>query len=229
MSQLQNKPIHETKTQAGTILVAPSKEIIKFDEDGGDFLESLDLETMKEFFDLDDKYRRKHMERLRFSNVKRTCSGNPPKYVKEYCVLLIWHMSQGGSYQSFSGVLGVVIQTLYNWEDVYPAWKMAKGVAFSMRLEKWEKTIDDAAIGKSKGNAAAIIFALKNYFPDMYKDSKEINTNVSGNITVQTGVPVAAVQTIDAESCNVIGQPQDWLDEPDSPEADSEEDKTSLF
>jgi DNA-binding transcriptional regulator YiaG len=42
--------------------------------------------------------------------------GRPTKYKRDYCAMLISHLKDGLSFESFGGVLGVSKQTLYDWE-----------------------------------------------------------------------------------------------------------------
>lgn len=126
------------------------------------------------------------------ANLKDTIGrGQPSKFEDKYCAMIIHHMSEGFSYETFASRVGVSRKTIYNWEDQFGNWKAAKKVAFDCRKMKWEGIIANAATGKSKGNAAAIIFALKNYYPEDYKDKREIEHNVAGQILVDTGVPDA--------------------------------------
>ena len=46
--------------------------------------------------------------------------GRPSKYLKKYDEMLLKHMSQGFSYESFAGSIGVCRDTLYEWESKHP-------------------------------------------------------------------------------------------------------------
>lgn len=48
------------------------------------------------------------------------------KYKKEYTDLLIKHMSEGLSFESFAGLIGVARSTLYDWVDTIPEFAAAK-------------------------------------------------------------------------------------------------------
>ena len=66
-------------------------------------------------------------------------TGRPGLYKPEYCALLIKHMSQGLSYESFAGEIGVCIATLYNFEEKYPDWSRAKDKGRSASRNRLEK------------------------------------------------------------------------------------------
>lgn len=59
------------------------------------------------------------------------------RYKKIYCEALKKHLSQGGSYASFSRKIGVNKNTLYNWERYRPEWAEAKTVG----KELWSQTL----------------------------------------------------------------------------------------
>lgn len=109
------------------------------------------------------------------------------KYDPDYGPLLIYHMSKGYSYTSFKAVIGVDKRTLTNWEREHEEFRLCLEIAQTRMQMKWEHIILQAAEGKVKGNAAAIIFAIKNYFPDIYKDKREIETHGTVML-VDTGI-----------------------------------------
>lgn len=89
--------------------------------------------------------------------------GCPVKYRPEYCQMLIEHMSRGGSYSSFGSVIKVSSQTLYNWEEAFPAWKDARGMALCEAENFYINLGLDLVRGKFEGgNAAAWKFLTKN-------------------------------------------------------------------
>lgn len=88
--------------------------------------------------------------------------GRPSKYKKEYCQQLIDHMSQGFSYYSFAGLLGVCRDSLYQWEMDYPAFSYSKKIAFDKCLLHWETV--GFQILRGKGSAATWIFNMKARF-----------------------------------------------------------------
>jgi len=65
-------------------------------------------------------------------------AGRPTKYKKEYCDLLIDHMSKGFSFESFAGKVNTCKQTIYTWLDKNPEFVDAKKRATAKCLEFWE-------------------------------------------------------------------------------------------
>jgi hypothetical protein len=104
-------------------------------------------------------------------------AGRPLEFKDEYCEMLIDHMGQGYSFESFAGVVGCCKQTLYNWL-ANEQFLDAKNIAFECSRFFWEKIgIEIAKSGQ--GNATAYIFNMKNRFKDEWKDKQE--TEHSGN------------------------------------------------
>lgn len=102
--------------------------------------------------------------------------GRPTKYLPEYCEQLIQHMSEGYSFESFAGKIGVSKQTIYDWEKANKDFLDAKRRAFEVSRLFWEKQgIDglfsesfedkDAKTKTSKSiNATVWLFNMKNRF-----------------------------------------------------------------
>lgn len=105
---------------------------------------------------------------------------SPWKYKKKYCEMLIDHMRQGLSYESFAGLVGVSRQCLYQWEDRYADFKKAKEVGKSGSLKTWEQIGLGLATGKLKGSAASYIFTMKNRFNWSDKTETTLKTNDEG-------------------------------------------------
>lgn len=110
------------------------------------------------------------------------------KYNSDYCALVIEHMSEGYTFDSFSGRIGVCSGTVYEWKHAHPEFDDAVAIGFRKALWFWEKVLTSAAKGETKGNAAAIIFKLKNTFRDWYKDRQEIDHSGAAVIMVSTGI-----------------------------------------
>lgn len=101
--------------------------------------------------------------------------GRPTKYKQEYCQLLIDHMAQGYSYETFPAIIDVCIKTIYTWETEYKEFLQAKMKAFSLCQKFWEelgvKHILNESWSEGKGaggskslNASVWIFNMKNRF-----------------------------------------------------------------
>ena len=102
-------------------------------------------------------------------------AGRPSDYDESYCDLLINHMEQGYSYESFGGIVRVSKQTLYNWEKAHPEFLDAKNVGVSLSLFYWEKVgkdglynecikSDEGSVVNRSINATIWIFNMKNRF-----------------------------------------------------------------
>lgn len=100
----------------------------------------------------------------------------PTDYKPEYDEMLITHMSEGMSYESFAGKIGAYKQTLYNWEKSQPTFLDAKREAWEKSRYFWEKIGVGGAVGKVNGfNVTAWIFNMKNRFG--WRDRTDINVS----------------------------------------------------
>lgn len=103
--------------------------------------------------------------------------GRPPKYKPIYCKMLVEHMAEGLSYETFAAKVGVCRDTLYDWEKVYPDFLYTKRQAMEISQLWWEKaginglyTITEIGEGnqrtviEKKINQAIWIFNMKARF-----------------------------------------------------------------
>lgn len=89
----------------------------------------------------------------------------PTTYDPKFCDMLIEHMSQGLSLESFAGVVGVCEDTVYEWAKVHPAFSEAKKQGRAKSRLIWEKIGMNGTVGKIKGyDAGSWIFNMKNRF-----------------------------------------------------------------
>lgn len=106
--------------------------------------------------------------------------GRPTKYKEEYCDMLIEHMKQGYSFESFASRVGVHVDSLYEWCKMFPEFSESKKKGFASSQTFWE----DAAI---KGlwnitehgqtlNTSLWIFNMKNRFK--WTDRHEVTKDV---------------------------------------------------
>jgi hypothetical protein len=102
--------------------------------------------------------------------------GRPDKYEKKYCDMLIDHMSNGYSFQSFAGEISVTIKTLYNWCDTYPDFLHAMEIGRAKGLNYDEKLLTKGALGTLRGyNFNAHKWKMAN----MYRWSEKVEqTNI---------------------------------------------------
>lgn len=107
--------------------------------------------------------------------------GRPTKYKPEYCEQLIEHMSEGYSYESFAGVIGVAKDTIYQWEK-HQEFSDSKKIAFAKCNVFWERVAMDGMHDRNF-SAPVWIFNMKNRFG--WKDKKEIDHSVDAKIKIE--------------------------------------------
>lgn len=64
--------------------------------------------------------------------------GRPSLYDPKYCEMLITHMAEGLSFESFAGILGHSKQTLYTWTEEHREFLDAKKQGEAKSLLWWE-------------------------------------------------------------------------------------------
>lgn len=104
--------------------------------------------------------------------------GRPSKYKPEFCEMLIEHMGQGYSFESFAGIIEVNQDTLHEWTKTHDCFSEAKKIAFAKCQNFWESLgikhiinksdsefCGDSGSSKSRSlNAAVWVFNMKNRF-----------------------------------------------------------------
>jgi len=100
--------------------------------------------------------------------------GRPSKYDPAFCDQVVALMSEGLSLGAVAGALRVARSTIYNWADEYPEFLDTKKVGQSVAQLFWERRLIDLARGV-QGNAAAVIFGLKNRAELDWRDKTEVN------------------------------------------------------
>lgn len=100
--------------------------------------------------------------------------GRPSKYKPEFCQMLIVHMEQGYSFETFSAIIGVDRDTLYEWAKVYEEFSDSKKQAFIKCQLFWEKMGIDGLWGNKEAsfNTGVWVFNMKNRFG--WKDRTEV-------------------------------------------------------
>jgi hypothetical protein len=63
----------------------------------------------------------------------------PSKYDEKYCEMLIEHMAEGYSFESFGGIIEVNEDTLYEWVKVHPKFSDSKSIGTQKSMVWWEK------------------------------------------------------------------------------------------
>ncbi len=113
------------------------------------------------------------------------------KYKKEFCEMLVKHMSQGYSFASFPAVIGVCRTTLYEWEKNRPAFKKAKKQGEAAALKMFERILTAKISGQKidnfdpkKSDTACLIFALKTRFHRQYGEKQKLeHSSPDGSMT----------------------------------------------
>lgn len=111
---------------------------------------------------------------------------NHSKYKPEYCEMLVKHMSDGLSFESFAAVAKVNRDTLYEWLKVHDSFAKAKADGFSENLLFYEKIGRAGMTGKLPGfNITAWIFNMKNRHGWRDRQPEEVDkTIINNNSTV---------------------------------------------
>lgn len=119
---------------------------------------------------------------------KKGPGGRPTKFKKEYCKMVIDHMEQGYSFESFAGILSVNSDTIHHWCKLFPEFSDAKDIGVQKSRAFWESlaikniinTTETIGLGPDKKvvskalNGAVWVFNMKNRFG--WADKKEIVT-----------------------------------------------------
>jgi hypothetical protein len=106
--------------------------------------------------------------------------GRPTTYKPEYCEMLVEHMKDGLSFESFAAVVNVNRDTVHEWKRVHPEFSESKNRGEAQSMIWWEKLGRAAAAGKVPNfNAAVFIFSMKNKFG--WRD--RIDANIQVDVT----------------------------------------------
>lgn len=109
--------------------------------------------------------------------------GRKIEYNSSYPQRLIEVMRQGKkSIAQICAYLDIVPDTHYRWRNLYPEYNSAYLLGLNLSQAWWGDLIQDMAVGKTKGNVTAAIFAMCNYFPEEFKQRNSestVNINVS--------------------------------------------------
>lgn len=102
-----------------------------------------------------------------------------PKYNDTFPELLQAHLSQGFSFASFAGLIGVTYGTIKRWVEEYEVFRDAKEIGESRCRLFWEQVGIAATVGKVPNfNATAYKMQVQNRFPAEYGDKPVAETEV---------------------------------------------------
>lgn len=107
--------------------------------------------------------------------------GRPSKYDEAFCDVAEATMALGYSEMVLAGEIGVCLDTITEWKNVHPQFSASVKAGRAKGAKVWEDRL--IAVAGGTGNAAAVIFALKNRNPTEWRD--KIETEVSGKLQVE--------------------------------------------
>jgi hypothetical protein len=96
------------------------------------------------------------------STIKRKV-GRPTAYRKEFCDLLIAHMSDGYSFETFGYTIGICDSVVRRWAVEIEDFKAAKKKAVKA-CQHWFETVGRQQMVKGKGSSASWRFSMINRF-----------------------------------------------------------------
>jgi hypothetical protein len=110
--------------------------------------------------------------------------GRPSKYEERFCEMLIDHMTEGFTFESFAGRIGVNRDTIYEWAKVHEAFSDAKKDGRAAQQFFDEKEMAKIIQGKNpRGNITGLIFKMKNCHG--WRDKVEQETKVNHSFQVE--------------------------------------------
>jgi transposase len=115
-------------------------------------------------------------DKVRAEEEMKPTAGQPTKFKPEYCDMLIKHMSQGLSYETFAAVINVHRATLYTWEK-HKIFYDAKRIGFEQCQLFWEKLGVGGTAGKIRNfSSGTWVYNMKCRFRKKWlieKDSED--------------------------------------------------------
>lgn len=119
--------------------------------------------------------------------------GRPSLYKPEYDDLLIEHMRQGYSYETFAAIVDVCRDTLYQWEKDYPSFSYSKRRAKDKSQLYWEKLGLEGIRGELLSfSASAYIFTMKNRF--QWIDEKNLKQDIKADVSAEVSTTNLEIQ-----------------------------------
>lgn len=106
--------------------------------------------------------------------------GQPTKYDPKYCEMIVEHMKDGNSLNSFAVKIGVHKDTIYQWIKVFPEFSDSYKIAMQACQDWWERIAKQHLIthsskeeGSTNFNNTIWIFNMKNRFG--WRDNFDLN------------------------------------------------------
>lgn len=127
------------------------------------------------------------------------------QYSPFYCDLVIDHLKDGKSFNSFASHIGVSVTTLNNWRQKYADFSDACDIAAAGAQEYWERILHSAATGEIKTieegkyknwHAGMVMFLMSSRFKD-YKSRSEKQAEAMENMTPWDSITVTIDRKVD--------------------------------
>lgn len=112
--------------------------------------------------------------------------GQPSKYKPEYNQMVIDHMSEGHSFDSFAGCIGVSRDTVREWCHVHEDFSDAKNIGQARGIKKLERIGLDIIDGKSRNknfNLGVWVMFMRN-IGGWYTADKREDQDQNNNLTI---------------------------------------------
>jgi len=93
--------------------------------------------------------------------------GRPTKYQPKFCAMLIEHMADGFSFESFGALVDCSRQVVHDWVKVYPEFLEAKREG-DVKAQIWWEKLHRRCAATGEGNMTGIVWAQKNKWPKQY-------------------------------------------------------------
>lgn len=119
--------------------------------------------------------------------ILRNPVGRPTDYLPTYPEALRTHMAGGLSFESFAGVVGCALATIYNWAKEHPEFLDAKK-AGEVACRLWWEEAGRNALNAKVFNSTVWIFNMKNRF--RWCDRSEVSGPDGGPIEVKSTAPL---------------------------------------
>lgn len=104
-------------------------------------------------------------------------------YTSEFCALAVEMGKEGKTKTAIAAACGVSRNTVYDWMEAHEEFGEAIKESVALAQAWWENILRSQATG-SEGNATSAIFAMKNQFPDQYRDRREHTVEHAGFIEI---------------------------------------------
>lgn len=121
---------------------------------------------------------------------KQKALGRPSKFSPRYCGLLVKHMAEGLSFESFSSVIDVSRDTLYEWKKVHASFSDAVKKGRERQLYFYEKMGIFACHAGKEFNATVFIWMTKNMLH--WRDARDLQLSGPDGGPIKTENSVVA-------------------------------------